>query len=58
MHSHEDDLDISIDDKVELDPKHQHQSEVKTNNNFVASVGNVFRKALSGIKLLKLGLSS
>lgn len=52
-------MDISIDEKLHLDPKEISSGPNKNNNNnnFVASVGNVFRKALDGIKLLKLSLS-
>lgn len=60
IRSHEEDImDISIDEKMHLDPKEISSGPNKnnSNNNFVASVGNVFRKALDGIKLLKLSLS-
>ena len=60
IRSHEEDImDISIDEKMHLDLKEISSGPNKnnSNNNFVASVGNVFRKALDGIKLLKLSLS-
>jgi hypothetical protein len=60
LRGHEEDImEISIDEKLHLDPKEISSGPEKKNNNsnFVASVGNVFRKALDGIKLLKLSLS-
>lgn len=42
---------------MELEAGRQRELDEHNNKSFVASVGNVFRKALDGIKLFRSGLA-